>query len=153
MWETTVSSAAGQTSNRCSQSQVWIMGMDYVPLWRHQMETFSALLTLCAGNLPVAGEFSSQRSVTRSFDVFFDLHLNKRLSKQSRCRWFQTPPYLLWRHCNGTIQDHQTVYGRKSIFTSMVSSGSYQYHLIRTNIFTPCIARNYHHLIRRHQHT
>ena len=47
------------------------------------METFFALLALCAGNAPVTGEFPSQRPVTRSFDVFFDLHLNKRLSKQS----------------------------------------------------------------------
>ena len=43
--------------------------------WRHQMETFSALLALCAGNSPVPGEFPSQRPVTRSFDVFFDLRL------------------------------------------------------------------------------
>ena len=39
--------------------------------WRHQMETFSALLVLCAGNSPVIGEFPSQRPVTRSFDVCF----------------------------------------------------------------------------------
>ena len=37
--------------------------------WRHQMETFSALLALCAGNSPVPGEFPTQRPVTRSFDV------------------------------------------------------------------------------------
>ena len=37
------------------------------------MEVFSALLALCAGNSPVTGEFPSQRPVTRSFDVFFDL--------------------------------------------------------------------------------
>ena len=43
--------------------------------WRHQMETFSALLAICAGNSPVPGEFPAQRPVTRSFDVFFDLHL------------------------------------------------------------------------------
>ena len=49
--------------------------------WRHQMETFSALLALCAGNSPVHGEFPTQRPVTRSFDVFLDLRLNKRLSK------------------------------------------------------------------------
>ena len=49
--------------------------------WRHQMETFSALLALCVGNSPVTGEFPAQRPVTRSFDVFFDLHLNKWLSK------------------------------------------------------------------------
>ena len=51
--------------------------------WRHQMETFSALLAICAGNSPVPGEFPTQRPVTRSFDVFFDLRLKKRLSKQS----------------------------------------------------------------------
>ena len=38
--------------------------------WRHQMETFSALLSLCVRNSPVTGEFPSQRLVTRSFDVF-----------------------------------------------------------------------------------
>ena len=48
--------------------------------WRHQMQTFSALLALCAGNLPVTGEFPAQSPVTRSFDVFFDLRVNKRLS-------------------------------------------------------------------------
>ena len=47
------------------------------------MKTFSALLALCARNSSVTGEFPSQRPVTRSFDVFFGLHLNKRLSKQS----------------------------------------------------------------------
>ena len=48
--------------------------------WRHQMEAFLELLTLYEGNSPVTGEFPSQRPVTRSFDVFFDLRLNKRLS-------------------------------------------------------------------------
>ena len=47
------------------------------------METFSALLALCGGNSPAIGEIPSQRPVTRSFDVFFDLRMNKRLSKQS----------------------------------------------------------------------
>ena len=45
--------------------------------------TFSALLALCAGSSAVTGEFPAQRPVTRSFNVFFDLRLNKRLSKQS----------------------------------------------------------------------
>ena len=47
------------------------------------METFSALLAICAGNSRVTSEFPSQRPVTRSFDVFFDLRLNKQLSEQS----------------------------------------------------------------------
>ena len=68
--------------------------------WRHQMETFSALLAICAGNSPVPGKFPTQRPVTRSFDVFFDLRLNKRLSKQSRGWWFETLSRPLWRHRN-----------------------------------------------------
>ena len=68
--------------------------------WRHEMETFSALLAICAGNSPVPGDFPAQRSVTRSYDVFFDLRLNKRLSKQSWGWWFETPSRPLWRHLN-----------------------------------------------------
>ena len=64
--------------------------------WRHKMETFSALLAISAGNSPVpGGEFPAPRPVTRSFDVFFDLRLNKRLSKQSRgCIWDATAPIM-----------------------------------------------------------
>ena len=68
------------------------------------METVSALLALCAGKLPVIGELPSQRPVMRSFDVFFDLRLNKRLSKQSWGWWFGTPSCSLWRHCNGILR-------------------------------------------------
>ena len=71
--------------------------------WRHQMETFSALLALCAGNAPVSGEFPAQRPVTRSFDVFFDLRLNKQLSKRSWGWWFETLSRPLWRHCNESV--------------------------------------------------
>ena len=70
------------------------------PWWRHQMETFSAQLAICAGNSPVPGEFPAQRPVTRSLDVFFDLRLNKRLSKQSWGWWYETLWSPLWRHCN-----------------------------------------------------
>ena len=65
-----------------------------------QMETFSALLAICGGNSPVPGEFPTQKQVTRSFDVFFDLRLNKRLSKQSWGWWFKMPLRPLWRHSN-----------------------------------------------------
>ena len=64
--------------------------------WRHQMKTFSALLALCEGNSPVTGEFPTQRSVTRTFNVFFVLRLNNQLSKQSLCWWFETPSRSLW---------------------------------------------------------
>ena len=75
--------------------------------WCHQMGAFSTLLALCVGNSPATGEFPSQRPVTWSFDVFFDMHLNKRLSKQSRHRLFEAPLCSLWHHCND-------VTGRKS---------------------------------------
>ena len=45
-----------------------ISSRSYSSWWRHQMETFSALLALCAGNSPITGEFPSQRPLTRSFD-------------------------------------------------------------------------------------
>ena len=61
------------------------------------METFSALLAICVENSPVPGEFSTQRPVTRSFDVYFDLRPNKGLSKQLWGWWFETQ---LWRHRN-----------------------------------------------------
>ena len=70
--------------------------------WRHQTETFSALLAFCAGNSPETGEFPAQRPVRRSFDVFFDLRLKQQLSKHWRRRWFETLSRSLWRHCNDT---------------------------------------------------
>ena len=63
--------------------------------WRHQTETFSAL--------PVTGEFPAQTPVTRRFDVFFDLCLNKRLSKQWWGWWFEAPLRSFWRHYNEAI--------------------------------------------------
>ena len=54
---------------------------------------------LC-GEFTGPGEFPAQRPVTRSFDVFLDLHPNKRLSKQWRGWWFETQLCPLWRHRN-----------------------------------------------------
>ena len=61
------------------------------------IETFSALLAICGGNSPFTGEFPAQRPVMRSFDVFFDLRPNKRMSKQSWGWWFETSSRPLWR--------------------------------------------------------
>ena len=75
--------------------------------WHHQMKSFSALLALCAGNSPVTGEFPPQRPVTRSFDVFFDLLLNKRLSKQSWGWWFETSScYDVTVMCRLVLTEH-----------------------------------------------
>ena len=89
------------------------------------METFFALLAICAGNSPVTGEFPSQRPVTRIFDVCFDLHLNKRFSKQPRRWWFETPPRSLWRHCNVTPSSDKV--GKKGRLQG-------QFHHLRTRV-------------------
>ena len=76
--------------------------------------SISGMMTSSNGNIfrltdPLCGEFTgpdefpTQRPVTRSFGVFFDLRLNKRLSKQPRCWWFETLLWSLWRHCNEPI--------------------------------------------------
>ena len=62
-------------------------------------------LMLFNGNIfRVTGPFWGKYTLTKASDaelyVFFDLRLNKRLSKQSRRRWFETPLRPLWRHCN-----------------------------------------------------
>ena len=74
--------------------------------WRHQMETFSALLAICAGNSPVPGELPAQRPVTRSFDVSFDLRPHKRLSEQWWDWWYETLSCPLWRHGNDKLSLH-----------------------------------------------
>ena len=82
-------------------------------LWRHMAAISRVCLKMTSSNGcifrvtgPLCGEFTgpgefpAQRPVTRSFDVFFDLRLNKRLSKQPRGWWFETPSWSLWRHRN-----------------------------------------------------
>ena len=107
------------------------------------METFSALLALCAGNSPVTGEFPSQKPVMRYFGVFFDLRLNRRLSKQSRGWWFETPSQPLWRDCNEFLPNDRHLekmstpalamqYGRIShIWKELLWTDNYVYHRTR----------------------
>ena len=64
------------------------------------MKLFSALVAICKGNPPVTDGFPSHRPVAQSFDIFFSVRLNKRLSRPSRFWLFQTPSRSLWRHCN-----------------------------------------------------
>ena len=93
-----------QAIERTNVDLVYRRFIFFTKWWRHQMETFSALLAICVGNSPVTGKFPSQRPVTQSFDVFFDLHLNKWLCKPSRRRLFETPSRSLWHHCNECSQ-------------------------------------------------
>ena len=79
---------------------------------------------LC-GEFTGPGEFPAQRPVTRSFDVFFDLRPNKRLSKQSRGWWFETPSWSLWRQCNVGRQ-HWFSHGLKAFCEAMTCSTTEQ---------------------------
>ena len=80
--------------------------------WRHQMETFSALLVIRAGNSTVTGEFPATRPLTRRFDVFFDLLQNKRSSKHWWGSWLEAPSRPLWRHCHGRLLSHTVLWPR-----------------------------------------
>ena len=67
----------------------------HCPWWCHQMETFAALLALCARNSPVTGEFPSQRPVTRRFEVFFGLRLkNGWVNNRDPVMWLWKPCHL-----------------------------------------------------------
>ena len=77
-------------------------------LWRHRMDIFCVTGALCR-------EFTGHRGipltkpVTRSLNIFFDLRLNKQLSKQSRRRQLETPLRSIWRHCNGVPNSDQVI--------------------------------------------
>ena len=73
---------------------------------------------------PVTDEFPSQGRVARSFDGFFDLHLNKRLSKPSRLRWFETPSPPLWRYYNW-FRGFQQIMG-PLMFDHLIDQGPWQ---------------------------
>ena len=99
--------------------------------WRHQMETFSALLAICAGNSPVIGEFPAQRPVTRGFDVFFHLRLNKRLSLRLVI-WDAIVIIMTSFQCSETTH----VYFLDSLYEIRISTASYtsQWEMIAQSI-------------------
>ena len=86
----------------------------YIMLWRIPIIHTFHFTSLCHDNIIEWKHFPRccpfERGIQRcpvdsphkrqSFDVFFDRRLDKWLSKQSRCRWFETPSRSLWRHCN-----------------------------------------------------
>ena len=55
---------------------------------------------------PVTGGFPPTKARDPGFDVFFDRRQNKRLSKQSRRLWFETPSRSLWCQCNVVAIDY-----------------------------------------------
>ena len=68
---------------------------------------------LC-GEFTGPGEFPTQRQVTRIFDDFFELRLNKRMSKQPWGWWFETLSWSLWRHCNAIAVDDLATQGSRA---------------------------------------
>ena len=103
--------------------------------WSNSMMTssngniFRVTGPLC-GEFTGPGEFPTQRPVTRSFDVFFDLRLNKPLSKQSWGWWFETLSPSLWRHRNGltyvTANDTYSSFDRCRVTSPDVARLNYQ---------------------------
>ena len=91
-------------SNMAYVGHIWFL--DICQVWL--MANF--MMASSNGNIfrvtgPLCGEFTgTQRPVTRSFDVFFDLRLNKRWSKQPWDWWFETPSWSLWRQCNVRVK-------------------------------------------------
>ena len=68
--------------------------------WHHQMEEFSRFTGPLCGDFTGARWIPLTKASDPSFDVLFDLCLNKRLSKVSWGWWFETLSCPLWRHCN-----------------------------------------------------
>ena len=108
------------------------------------IQTISIMMTSSNGNIfrvtvPLCGEFTgpgefpTQRPVTRSFDVLFDLRLNKRLSKQPWGWLFETPSWSLWRQRNVYWSGYGQLYGSsfvkitvwRVLMTSLLSQNNY----------------------------
>ena len=85
---------------------------------------------LC-GEFTGPSEFPTQRPVTRSFDVFFDLHPNKRLSKQQRGWWFETLSWSLWRHRNVQYKISIQIVGCRLFLCQYLNQKLTYFHLDR----------------------
>ena len=84
----------------------------------------------------MTGEFPSQRPVTRSFDAFFDLRVNKRLSKQWRRRRFEAPSRSLWRQCRTISNLADFVLSSVRSLIKVYSDQSYGYLLVSETKWT-----------------
>ena len=92
IYDTLFMDAGNQICNKCQRFFTTMMTSSNGNIFR-------VTGRLC-GEFTGPGEFTTQRAVTRNFGVFFDLRLNKRLSKQPWGSWFETLSWSLWRHCN-----------------------------------------------------
>ena len=95
----------GELASVCEQTLIisLVVG-NHTMMTSSNWNIFRVTGPLC-GEFTGPGEFPAQRPVTRSFNVFFDLHLNKRLSKQPWGWWLETPAWSLWRYRNDDCRD------------------------------------------------
>ena len=93
-----------------------------------------SMMTSSNGNIfrvtgHLCGEFTGdrwipvQKPVEWNFDVFFDLHPNKRLSKQMRSWWFETPS----RHYDVTVVVMLTRMRKDGVCRENAASSSVQW--------------------------
>ena len=115
------------TCRRCSQ---WLFITCDVIKWKH----FHVTGHLC-GEFTGPGEFSAQRPVARSFGVFFDLRLNKRLSKQSWGWWLETLSCPLWRYRNeeNIMYSYPTIRTKSSLSDNLAKNNSWAVGYITMN--------------------
>ena len=89
----------------------WLLYRAYVRQGNIMMTSSNWNIFRVTGHL--CGEFTGPRWIplTKTSDAelwcFFDLRLNKRISKQSWGWWFETQARPLWRHCNDNWNDHE----------------------------------------------
>ena len=96
--------------------------------WRPIISNTMVMMTSSNGNIfritgPFCGEFTGHRRIplTMASDAKLWCFLwsvsNKRLSKQSRRRWFETPTRSLRRHCNDLV--HKEKYVVQNLLNSL----------------------------------
>ena len=126
---------------------IWAMLLPFLLSSRHISSYPSSMMTssngnifrvtgLSAGNSPVPGEFPTQRPVTRSFDVYYDLRPNKRLSKQSWAWWFETLSPPLWRNRN--------VFSRRNtvLVSNLFVNNLFELPICHVAIFLLCVSED-----------
>ena len=95
--------------------------------WRHEMDTFSTLLALCEGNLPVTGGFLWKASDAELWCFLWSA------PEQSRRRWFETSSSSLWRHYKETMLNERLYQSPSVLWPFRISR--YIQHFLCGNIF------------------
>ena len=148
LWQLSNKLLANEIPSDLSSDEFWtdILYCNSLMMTSSNGNIFRVTGTLC-GEFTGPGEFPTQRPVTRSFDVFFDLRLNKRLSKQPWGWWFETPSLSLWHHCNAQGGLHSMLVGNLPYLSMLLRDNLAWYHTgrwkIRRYIIPTFTKRNY----------